>query len=339
MKQVIRPTSMPGAGSFGISMDVDQGRLAVGALPTGFPSQQPGAVFLFERDSQSNWVEVHRFDALCFAPSGFGQAIDLQADRLVVGSCLSLQNTPAAVVYERNASGAWSSGALLECPAGIGHGSYASVVAVDGDTAICSADKGFVLFERIAPGDWRFKYAVASGHSLASPSPYWSAIALDGKHVLAGSGQLDICNSGARRGAYITFDRERLLHSQPLASIAAQGAQDLLLDFGLAGAGRFYFMLGSLTGTAPGIALPNSSDTLPLVFDAYTALMLERPSLTVANAWGQLDELGRADAQFRVPGGLDPSFAGLVLHHAAVTLDVATGALEASNAVAVELVP
>jgi hypothetical protein len=321
-------------------MDVDQGRLAVGALPTGFPSQQPGAVFLFERDSQSNWVEVHRFDALCFAPSGFGQAIDLQADRLVVGSCLTAQNTPAAVVYERDALGAWSSGALLECPATTGHGSYATAVAIDGDTAIISAGTGFVLFERLGPGDWRFKYAVDTGHLPSSPAPYWSALALDGARVFAGSGQLDICNSGtARRGAYVRFDRERLVHSDPLASIATQGTQDLLLDFGLAGAGRFYFMLGSVSGTSPGIALPNSSDTLPLVFDAYTSTLLDRPTLTITNGWGVLDELGRADAQFRVPNGLDPSFAGLVLHHAAVTLDPVSGALAASNAVAVELVP
>ena len=340
LTQVIRPSSMPSAYFFGTSMDLDQGRLAVGSQPTPFPLQTPGAVFLFERDSLGNWVEVHRFDPPCFAAYGFAYAIDLQADRLVVGYCVSPQNMVSAVVYERDSFGVWSTGALLHHPAAFGSGFHATAVAVDGDTAIVSANAGLALFERLAPGDWRLKYEVASGHSMSSPLPYWSAIELDGTRVIAGSGGLDVCNSGtARRGAYIGFDRASLLHGNPATSISSSGTQDLLLDFGLAGAGRFYFMLGSVSGTSPGIALPNSSDTLPLVFDAYTSTLLDRPTLTITNGWGVLDELGRADAQFRVPNGLDPSFAGLVLHHAAVTLDPVSGALAASNAVAVELVP
>jgi hypothetical protein len=71
---------------------------------------------------------------------------------------------------------------------------------------------------------------------------------------------------------------------------------------------------------------------------AYTQLTLEHPSATLVNAWGQLDELGRADVRFQVPPGLAPSFQGLVLRHAAVVLDPATGLLAASNAALVELV-
>ncbi|MCA8968339.1 MAG: FG-GAP repeat protein [Planctomycetes bacterium] len=80
-------------------------------------------------------------------------------------------------------------------------------------------------------------------------------------------------------------------------SLANMNTLKLSLDAGSTFAGQGYWVLGSLTGTAPGLQL--GGITLPLVFDPMTDLtmMLANSSIFV-NTLGALDASGKAGARF-----------------------------------------
>ena len=104
---------------------------------------------------------------------------------------------------------------------------------------------------------------------------------------------------------------------------------------------RPYLLLGSAGGTTPGF--PVDGVVLPLaVFDTYFGFTLGSPNTPpLAGSFGTLDPTGQAAASLSLPPGQSPGLAGLVLHHAYLSLALAPalGVDFASNAVAVELVP
>ena len=113
-------------------------------------------------------------------------------------------------------------------------------------------------------------------------------------------------------------------------SVADGGTQNLNLDAGAANAGRTYVLLGSVTGTTPG--LPVDSVVLPLNVDAYTNLTLTSPNPPLANSIGVLDGQGEGSASFSLgAGALSASAVGLTVHHAyaliGLTVDFASNAV------------
>ena len=100
---------------------------------------------------------------------------------------------------------------------------------------------------------------------------------------------------------YMT-DRDALETDVDTISVAGGGTQTFDIDGGADSAGDFYFVLGSLTGTAPG--LPLGGVTIPLLPDAYTDLTLGSANTgPFANTFGNLDACGRASASFSLPAG------------------------------------
>jgi outer membrane protein assembly factor BamB len=112
-----------------------------------------------------------------------------------------------------------------------------------------------------------------------------------------------------------------LLVDPDALSLAAGGLQGLRLRASPELANDAYIVLGSASGVAGGMVLDGFE--LPLVIDAYT-------QFTLANAGGPqlqgsvglLDALGRAQASVRLPAGLSPGLAGLVLQHAWLSIDL-----------------
>ena len=128
---------------------------------------------------------------------------------------------------------------------------------------------------------------------------------------------------------------EDLRASPPEIELAAGGRQHLRLDAGAAHAGRTFWLLGSHTGTSPGV--PVHGVVLPLAWDGYleqTFLTPNAPPLT--GHVGLLDGEGRAEAQLVVPPGTSPSLTGLRLWHAYLVFDGWT-AVHASGPVTVDL--
>jgi len=114
------------------------------------------------------------------------------------------------------------------------------------------------------------------------------------------------------------------------------GTIEFALHAGPGSAGRNYVLLGSASGTAPGIPLPGGAATLPLVWDPLTDfILLYLNSAVFEDFLGKLDGSGAAMARLNAPP-LDPAYAGVVIYFAYCL----NGPFDfASNATAVEVVP
>lgn len=106
-------------------------------------------------------------------------------------------------------------------------------------------------------------------------------------------------------------------------------------------AGSCWLVLGSLSGTAPG--LPIDGQILPLNADAYPVIPLIQPNAPpLAGSLGLLDAQGLASATFTLPLGLPAGLAGTTLNHAFAVIELTATLLAvvfASNAVALSLTP
>lgn len=104
-------------------------------------------------------------------------------------------------------------------------------------------------------------------------------------------------------------------------SVTDGGTQELFLDAGADHAGDTYLMLGSATGTSPGISIDGME--IPLVLDSYTDLTLLAPnSAPLGGFLGLLDADGKATASWTLPAASSASFVGLQLWHAYVVIGV-----------------
>jgi hypothetical protein len=124
-------------------------------------------------------------------------------------------------------------------------------------------------------------------------------------------------------------------------SLSAGGSQVLFIDLDDGLVGKSYQVLGSVTGTQPGITY---TDVLvPLNVDPYLIFTLLNPNTPpLSGSSGTLNSLGQATAVLTLPPASDPSLAGLVVNHAAIVLDVVGGSiviLESTNAADLLLVP
>ncbi len=125
------------------------------------------------------------------------------------------------------------------------------------------------------------------------------------------------------------------------ASVSAGGTQNLTVDAGPPNAALAYFVLGSASGTSPGLVVDGTP--IPLVLpDPYFNAMLFNPNTAgFTNTLGLLDGQGRAAASINAPPGLNPGFVGLSVSHAYVVLNIAGlgGVVFASNPVQLTFVP
>ena len=144
-------------------------------------------------------------------------------------------------------------------------------------------------------------------------------------------------NKTPATGDYLFFDLEtpKATLSSLRAGISASGGGtiDLPMDMGVARAGEFYFLLGSLSGTKPGFKIGNL--TVPLNSDALTNLMLSLPNLPglFPNTFGKLDSTGRGVAKLIMPAGLLTPLVGRGMSFAAVIFPPSLQTLHATTPV------
>lgn len=78
---------------------------------------------------------------------------------------------------------------------------------------------------------------------------------------------------------------------------------DLTLDAGVAYSNRDYLVLGSVSGTEPGVLLPGGVVTLPLNWDPVTNLFLSIVNTPICDHFmGTLDAMGQAKGVLDLPG-------------------------------------
>jgi hypothetical protein len=103
-------------------------------------------------------------------------------------------------------------------------------------------------------------------------------------------------------------------------SVTRGGSQNFQIDAGPSHAGLEYYLVGSMTGTEPG--LPLGPVTLPLVPDRYMAFSAAHPnSAFFVNSRGRLDAAGRATASLQLPTVLSTALIGRSLFHAYAVFD------------------
>jgi len=110
-----------------------------------------------------------------------------------------------------------------------------------------------------------------------------------------------------------------LTASPSVVSLAAGGAQSFCLDAGTGQASRVYLLLGTTSGTAPGVSVGGTH--LPLNLDAYLVRTFARSTSPIVGGYGVLDAQGGATASLTIPPGSSLFLAGSTVHHAAIVLD------------------
>jgi FG-GAP repeat len=165
--------------------------------------------------------------------------------------------------------------------------------------------------------------------TISGSSPYSYRAEVDDRHVF-------VSKWDEGRGVVHVFGEANFAAWSPTASLGAAADVGLSLDAGPTYAGRPFMILGSATGTFPGVPLDHGV-TIPLVVDGYTYFTLDGAPHIVGQV-GNLDIAGKAFATIDMPPGLG-SLAGVTIHHAYVWFDASIFALRASDPVSTLLVP
>jgi len=269
----------------------------------------------------------------------FGMELDLLGDVLVAS--YSRGNSPfqltTSVEAFRRVGVEWQhTGTVVEwsVPTAVDLDLQANRLAIGAELGGFPSTSGeeALLFDRVG-SDWSLVARLTAEPPAAG---YATAVAL-GPDLLA------VATGGVWPGTVFPYDLSQLGSpfqgaTEPI-SLSAGGSRPHVMNAGEAFAGDLYFVLGSITGTSPGISVLGV--VLPLNLDPYFMLSLTQPTATaVQPSLGTLNSTGQATALLGVPTGLDPSLAGLVLSHAFLAADpVLLTATLASNAVGVALAP
>ncbi|QDU66198.1 right-handed parallel beta-helix repeat-containing protein [Engelhardtia mirabilis] len=294
---------------------------------------------------------------------GAGVAVHSSAQVLLKG-CLIVENVGFGNVFGSYAGGVWAtSGTTIEGCTIVGNSASANKAEAGGIWGAAVVRNSIVrdnLPDQLGVDPvvtWSDVAGGAAGIGNFDADPQF-ADALDSAdlHLRATSPcidagdptALDPDGSRADVGAFpfaTLYQRSNALESEWTAaswssiSTAVGGVQELSLLLGAAYAGDTYVLLGSLSGTQPGLVLDGL--TLPLNPDAYTIGTLTAPAaFGLSGTTGLLDGDGSASCALTLAAGLDPSLAGLTANHAAVVLDFTAFVVSATtDAVAVQLVP
>ena len=114
-------------------------------------------------------------------------------------------------------------------------------------------------------------------------------------------------------------DMPTLTASPATVSIATGGTQAFALDAGNHHAGKLYWILGSVSGTSPGVSV--GPVNIPLNPDVYTEITIAAANSTVlTNTMGTLDGSGWGSASFNMPKTVSAAI-GLKLYHAYLVYD------------------
>jgi hypothetical protein len=108
------------------------------------------------------------------------------------------------------------------------------------------------------------------------------------------------------------------LEADTFRIIANTGGEiNFYINAGVENAGRNYLVLGSITGTVPGLPLPGGFVTIPLNWDLFTDIVTQYlNSFMFNNFLGQLDPSGNGDAKFNTLGPLPSVTVGLIVSFA-----------------------
>lgn len=317
----------PVAGVWTQTALVSGGFLTASAVATDgerlLVAQGPGAS-VYER-SGNTWAAV---DELAPDPGGFGSF--LNKDLAIAGDLAFVpaeQNDiiGSVHIFERKPAGWEQTEILLSDPLfestyfgnTLSYSPQAEVLLV-GSPQYGNAVHGYLRRN----ADWIELFELRDANTGFG----WGS-AIDGLRVATAQDAIDVLEVPSAAFVYELGLGLSLFGCPQSVALSAGGAQQLQLAAGAEHAGALYLLLGSASGTAPG--LPYGDFVLPLNPDAYFSWSLGNPNAApLAQSLGVLNASGKAQAQWTLPPSSDPSLAGILLHHAYALLDLPSLALE-----------
>lgn len=213
-----------------------------------------------------------------------------------------------------------------------GSASFGPQHLVDGGDGDPAGDGAYQV-EAAANGGAVYAVAGSSGKlssgPLNHPAMHVSTLTLGSMVIDVDAGGMDVRFLSAAglvqdRFRILAWSDEALSADSSTLSLASGGTQQFQLRAGPAFAGELYLLLGSASGTSPG--LPLGGGLLPLNPGPYFSLTLNNPNAApLAQSFAVLDGAGEAQASFSLPPASSPALAGLSVHHAYAVIAVAPG--------------
>jgi hypothetical protein len=336
------PDDADGGDLFGTSVAIYGSTVVVGAPGDSENGSMSGSVYLFDANTGLQTAKLIPED---------GSSSDL------FGGFVAISGTTAIIsAIGNDANGSFSGSAYLFDTAtglqiaklipndGTSTLRFGGSVAISGTTALVGAigdntngsQAGSAYLFDTRTGSQITKLLADDG---SNTDFFGYAVAISGSTTLIGASRNE-GNEPLSGSAYLFESPAPIALASEVTSIShsAGGSQVLVLDGEAPRAGWTYFMLGSVTGTTPGIDF-GGGVVLPLNLDVYLLLTLKSPGLGLFNNFrGTLDSAGQAMATFSLPPIADSSLVGLIFNHAYIAGPVIGTVSFASNAVPVTLV-
>ncbi len=335
----------PPLSFYGREVAIGSGVAVVGAPQDG----AGGRILIYEKVSGS-WVLSTEVRGSNTEPGDdFGWSVSASNGRVLVGAPFAdgaTSGSGAGYVFEKQVGG-WVETQVLRPLDGQSSDLFGWNVRVLNDRILVGTP-GATGAEPVAGAAYLFEHDGASWTEMARLSHssgvtgenFGNSVALGETFVVVSAAHDS--TQGDQAGAAVVYcglEKAALVGSPFSVSLASGGDHKLSIDFGSGLGSAFYWVLGSTSGTDPGVTL-GGGIFLPLNPDAYTTMTLTNPhSAFFENYVGFLAADGTGAAVLELPSGLNPAFAGVTVSHSVVvSTDLVTFAA-ASNPASVLLVP
>ncbi|RMF65607.1 MAG: hypothetical protein D6746_00210, partial [Bacteroidetes bacterium] len=175
------------AQQFGGALALGEEELLVGETRN---EAWPGQVYVYRVNAEGVWEEAQRLTVpRAKEPDGFGRALALDGDRLLVGANLSDREAGAAYVFERNGAGRW--GLVTRLATGGAGARFGTSVALAGETALVAAPRqgevgAVYVYRRTEWGNW-VQAARLEAPGGQPGDRFGTGLATDGTTVLVGA--------------------------------------------------------------------------------------------------------------------------------------------------------
>ncbi len=195
--------SDPGGTHFGRACAISGDRVVIGATSL-YGIEDPGAAYVFERDSGGAWNQVAKLVADDGALEDlFGWTVGIHGNLIAVGAQDNEaggapENSGAAYVFERDGGGVWAQVAKLTASNPVAQDRFGYSVDVSGERVAVGADTadgpGLVsgatyIFERDNGGNW-IETSIVKAFDAKSTEWFGRTVTLDGDRLAVGANRL-----------------------------------------------------------------------------------------------------------------------------------------------------